>query len=113
MGQIDAALAHHRHQIAIAQFETEIPANAQDHDLPVEVPTFKESLRSARIQASVYHLRASLAVCTRAPKFTSTCEFRLSHRIPNHPFAGLPAGSPQRIVIFPLTLLLIVNMVVV
>src|ERR1017187_3240633 len=40
--QIDAALAHHRHQVAIAQLETEIPANAQDHDLLVEVPTFKE-----------------------------------------------------------------------
>jgi len=41
-------------------------ANAQDHDLLVEVPTFKELFDSARIQASIYRPRTSLAVCTRA-----------------------------------------------
>jgi hypothetical protein len=34
--QIDAALDPHGHQIAIAQRETQIPADAQHLDLPVE-----------------------------------------------------------------------------
>src|SRR6202140_1161420 len=39
---VDAALTHHRHQVAIAQLEAEIPANAQNHDLLVKMPTFEQ-----------------------------------------------------------------------
>ena len=41
---INAAFAHHDHQIAIAQFVAQLPANAQHHDLLVEVPTFEQVL---------------------------------------------------------------------
>jgi hypothetical protein len=44
VGQFNAAFRHHGHQVAIAQFETEIPANTQDHDFLVEVPTFEQLL---------------------------------------------------------------------
>jgi hypothetical protein len=42
MRQADAALPHHRDQIAVAQFETQIPANAQNHDLLVEVSPLEQ-----------------------------------------------------------------------
>src|SRR6516165_12717684 len=42
--QANAALAHHGHQIAIAQLEAPIPAHAQHHDLSVKMATFEQLL---------------------------------------------------------------------
>src|SRR5271157_5026853 len=40
--EVDTAFIHHGHEVAIAQLVAEVPANAQDHDLLVEVPTFEK-----------------------------------------------------------------------
>jgi hypothetical protein len=42
--EVDAALAHHGNQIAIAQLEAQIPPNTQNHDLLVKMPTFEQLL---------------------------------------------------------------------
>jgi hypothetical protein len=39
--QANTSFAHDGRQVARAQFETEIPANTQDHNFLVEVPTFE------------------------------------------------------------------------
>jgi len=44
MRQADTAFAHHGHQIAIAQLKTQIPTNAQQHDLLFKVPAFEQVL---------------------------------------------------------------------
>jgi hypothetical protein len=65
VGYTDAALAHHQHQVAMAQLETEIPANAQNHDLLVKVPTFEQLLD----RYESWHLSIiadSWTLCTRA-----------------------------------------------
>ena len=62
----DAAFTHHGDQVAKAQFEGQIPADAQDHDLLVEVPTFEQFLdrhESGHLSIITQHDR----VCTRAP----------------------------------------------
>ena len=41
---IDAALAHHGHQMPIAQFAAQLPADAQQHNLLVELPAFEQLL---------------------------------------------------------------------
>jgi hypothetical protein len=38
VGQRQAALGQHLHQIPEAEFEAQIPAHAQDDDLAVEMP---------------------------------------------------------------------------
>src|SRR6516165_762910 len=63
--QANAALAHHGHQIAIAQLEAPIPAHAQHHDLSVKMATFEQLLD----RYESWHLAIiadSGAVCTRA-----------------------------------------------
>jgi hypothetical protein len=42
--QIDTALRHHGRQIAMAQLETQIPADAQHYDFPVKVPPLEQLL---------------------------------------------------------------------
>ncbi len=42
--QADAALAHHADQIPIAQFETQVPPNAQHHNLGVQMAACKQLL---------------------------------------------------------------------
>jgi len=42
--QVNAALPHHGREISIAQFEAEVPTNAQDHDLLIKVATFEQLL---------------------------------------------------------------------
>jgi hypothetical protein len=37
--QAYAALAHHADQIPVTQLETQVPANAQHHNLPIEMAT--------------------------------------------------------------------------
>jgi hypothetical protein len=49
--------------IAIAQFVTEIPANAQHYDLPVEVPTFEQLLD--RYESRHPFIIPASRVCTR------------------------------------------------
>jgi hypothetical protein len=40
--QINAAFGHHGHQVTIAQFVAEVPANIQDDDFLVKVPTSEQ-----------------------------------------------------------------------
>ena len=42
--EVDTAFIHHGHEVAIAQFVAEVPANAQDHDLLVKMPTLRSAL---------------------------------------------------------------------
>ena len=42
MGHGDPPICHHDHQISQAQFEARVPAHAQNDDLSVEVPSFKQ-----------------------------------------------------------------------
>jgi hypothetical protein len=42
MGQGNSALCHHFHQISKAEFEPQIPADAEDDDLPVEMAAFEK-----------------------------------------------------------------------
>ena len=42
--EVDTAFIHHGHEIAIAQFVAEVPANAQNHNLPVKMPTLEQLL---------------------------------------------------------------------
>src|ERR1700722_2197442 len=44
MGQRQAALGHHLHQVSQAQLEAKIPAHAQDDDLAVKVATLEQLL---------------------------------------------------------------------
>src|SRR5204863_3274110 len=38
----NASIRHHDHQISEAQFETCVPANAKNDDLPVEMPSAEQ-----------------------------------------------------------------------
>jgi hypothetical protein len=42
MRQRQAAFRHHLHQVSQAQFESKIPAHAQNNHLAVEVPAFEQ-----------------------------------------------------------------------
>jgi hypothetical protein len=42
VGQGKPALGHHLYQVAKTQLETQVPANAQDDDLTLEVPAREE-----------------------------------------------------------------------
>jgi hypothetical protein len=42
MRQPDASVRHHDHQISQAQLEAGIPANTQDDDLSVEMPSLEQ-----------------------------------------------------------------------
>src|SRR5438034_7685729 len=62
---VDAALAHHGDQIAIAQLEAQIPPDAQNHDLLVKVSASEQVLD--RYQSRHLSIIAdSVRVCTRA-----------------------------------------------
>jgi len=37
-----APFAHYSDQISITELKAQIPADAQNHDLPIEVPTFEQ-----------------------------------------------------------------------
>jgi hypothetical protein len=37
MRQIDAQLAHHADQVSVTQLEVQVPPNAQDHNLRIEM----------------------------------------------------------------------------
>jgi hypothetical protein len=40
--QRGASIRHHDHQVSQTQFETRVPADTQDDDLSVEMPTLKQ-----------------------------------------------------------------------
>src|ERR1700731_647315 len=44
MGQQDSAFGHHFHQVPCAELVPQIPANAQNDDFLVELPTFEQIL---------------------------------------------------------------------
>jgi hypothetical protein len=44
VGEVNTAFIHHGHEVAIAQLVAEVPANAQDHNLLVKMPTFEQLL---------------------------------------------------------------------
>jgi hypothetical protein len=44
MRQCNASIRHHNHQVSQAQFETRVPADTDDDDLPVEMSSLEESL---------------------------------------------------------------------
>src|SRR5713226_9152720 len=63
--QVNAPLAHHGHQIAIAELETQIPADAEHHDLLVKMAAleqffYRNESRHLSIIPRVHR------VCTRA-----------------------------------------------
>jgi hypothetical protein len=42
MRQPDASVRHHNHQISQAQLEAGVPADTQDDDLSVEMPSLEQ-----------------------------------------------------------------------
>src|SRR3984957_9624607 len=59
MGQRQAALGHHLHQVSQAQLEAKIPAHAQDDDLAVKVATLEQLLDAHQLAHA--HPSGSLA----------------------------------------------------
>src|SRR5712692_12070006 len=49
VGQVDAPLGQHGHQIAIAELETQVPAHAQHHDLLTEMATLEQFLQRSKL----------------------------------------------------------------
>jgi hypothetical protein len=66
MRQANAAFVHYEYQIAIAQFKTEIPTNAQDHNLLVKVPAFEQLL--PRYKSRHPSIMSAPRICIRARK---------------------------------------------
>ena len=62
--QRDASVRHHDDQISSAQFETRVPADTQDDDLSIEVPSLEQRFDSSKPLHSVIIAR-SRPVCTR------------------------------------------------
>ena len=62
MRQANAALSHHGHEVAIAQFEAEVPTHAQDHDLLIEVAPFEQLLDG-------YERRHQVIIADGEPRF--------------------------------------------
>ena len=46
MGQRNPAFDHHFHEIAKAELEPEIPAHAEDDDLPIEMAAFEKIINA-------------------------------------------------------------------
>jgi hypothetical protein len=77
MGELNTALGHHLHQISKAEIEPEIPADAEDDDLLVEMPALEKIVNILHSGSSNVHLRRlcpASAVCTR----TVPCTLRMS-----------------------------------
>src|SRR5271157_1062900 len=70
--QRQATLRHHFHQVAVAQFEAQIPSHAQDDDLPVKVAALEQLIQTQepghRIAFSLSERpnMGGLRICTRA-----------------------------------------------
>jgi len=64
MGYGDPPIRHHDHQIPQPQFEARVPAQAQNDDLSVKVPSFEQFFD----RDDSFHLFsiARARVCTRA-----------------------------------------------
>ena len=50
MGQGNSALGHHFHQISKAEFEPQIPADAEDDDIPVEMAAFEKIIHAQHLR---------------------------------------------------------------
>ena len=65
-------LRHHLHQIAVAEFEPQVPPHAEDHDLPVEVAALEQLIQTQeRGHRTAFSLLeapnvGAQTVCTRA-----------------------------------------------
>src|SRR5580658_7439367 len=69
MRQLNSPLAHHGHQIAIAELETQIPADAQHHDLLIKMAALEQFFH----RNESHHLSITprvRRVCTRAVHVT-------------------------------------------
>ncbi|MFL9935691.1 hypothetical protein P0D88_42985 [Paraburkholderia sp. RL18-103-BIB-C] len=58
MRQRKATFGHHLNQIAQAQLVTQVPANAQDDDFAIEMPTFEQLVNVPQL-THLFALRAS------------------------------------------------------
>jgi hypothetical protein len=65
--QRDASVRHHDDQISQAQFEARVPADTQDDDLSVEMPSLEQCFDWNKPLHSVIIAR-SRPVCTRTPR---------------------------------------------
>lgn len=63
--QANAALRHHGHQIAGAQFETQVPADTQNHDLLIKMSALEQLVNRYESRHSSISFHPS-DVCTRA-----------------------------------------------
>ncbi len=88
----DAAFTHHGDQVAKAQFEAQVPADAQDHDLLVEGPPF-EQLFYRHESWHLFIIAQCDCVCTRAlsAAFRAFC---------NTTDMSAQPGSPDRVAQF-------------
>ena len=73
MGQGNSALGHHFHEISKAQLEPQIPAHAEDDDLPVEMAALEKIIHAQHLgslppKAGLWGICPASAVCTRAIK---------------------------------------------
>ena len=86
VGHAYAPCAHHSDQVSITELKAQIPADAQNHDLPIEVSTFEQVLdRYESRHPSI--IAECERVCTRADAFRKTENGRLSA---SHNTAGRP-----------------------
>jgi hypothetical protein len=85
--EVNAALAHHGNQIAIAQLEAQIPPHTQHHDLLVKMPTLEQLLDryeswhpSIIVDTGCRLHQSPLPAELNAPKFLASpvhCEYGL------------------------------------
>src|SRR5271166_5447124 len=73
MSQRYSAFGHHFHEIPKAELEPEIPSDAEDDDLPVEMAAFEKSIYAQHPgpgprEATWPRICPACAVCTRATK---------------------------------------------
>ena len=76
MRQRNAAIGEHLDQAPVAQLVADVPADAENDDLPIELPILKEPLETARAGhnllhwaiGAVYAASPSRLCCTRSRK---------------------------------------------
>jgi hypothetical protein len=96
-----AALCHHLHDVAVTEFETQIPPHAKDGDLPVKVADLEQLIQSREpghrtaFSLSEGSNLGGLTICARAIDPATLTDAEIMNRIAALSRAG-PVGRATR-----------------